>query len=320
MGSAGNYQTVDGTIGFIGFGEAGSLIAKGLSEAGAPRIFAYDSLIHAADGRRALEARAAQSGTALCPTAADLVRRSELIFSTVISTVAAAVAREAAPHLGEGHIYMDLNSTSPAVKGEIAGVITATGARFVEAAVMAAVPPFGHKVPMLLGGEAVADAIARLAPYGMDLEDFGPEIGRATAAKMFRSIVVKGLEALFLECVMAASRYGVAEKVLDYVGVGYPGLDWNKLAHHLIGRTAIHGERRGHEMEEVAATLKAMDMEPIMSEAAARRLLQCAAGLKDRFGDRAPESYHQVLEAMEAKEGLSDEVEDQGQARQHQDP
>ena len=241
MGGADNSET--GTIGFIGFGEAGSLIAKGLGEAGAPRIFAYDSLTHAAAGRRALEARAARSGAALCPTLADLVGRSRIIFSTVVSTVALSVARDAAPHLGDGHIYMDLNSTSPAVKGEIAGVVTATGARFVEAAVMAAVPPLGHKVPMLLGGEAVADAMAKLAPYGMDLEDFGPEIGRATAAKMFRSIVVKGLEALFLECVMAASRYGVAERVLDYVGVGYPGLDWNKLAHHLIGRTALHGER-----------------------------------------------------------------------------
>ena len=304
MVGSGNTENKDGTIGFIGFGEAGSLIAGGLSQAGAPRLFAYDSLTHAADGLRILEARAAGSGATLCPTAAELVRRSDLILSTVVSTVAVAVAREAAPHLGEGHIYMDLNSTSPAVKGEVAGVINATGARFVEAAVMAAVPPFGHKVPMLLGGEAVADAMARLAPYGMELEDFGPEIGRATATKMFRSIVVKGLEALFLECVMAASRYGVAERVLDYVGVGYPGLDWNELAHYLIGRTAIHGDRRGHEMEEVAATLEAMDMEPIMSEAAARRLLQCAAGLENRFGGRAPESYHQVLEAM-AKEALS---------------
>ena len=76
---------------------------------------------------------------------------------------------------------MDLNSTSTAFKGDIAGVITVTGARFVEEAMMAAVPPFGHKVPMLLGGEAVADAMARLGPYGMDLENFGPEIGSATA-------------------------------------------------------------------------------------------------------------------------------------------
>ena len=73
-------------------------------------------------------------------------------------------AREAEPHLGEGLIYMDLNSTSTAVKGDIAGVITVTGARFVEEAMMAAVPPFGHKVPMLLGGESVADAMARLGP------------------------------------------------------------------------------------------------------------------------------------------------------------
>jgi 3-hydroxyisobutyrate dehydrogenase-like beta-hydroxyacid dehydrogenase len=157
---------------------------------------------------------------------------------------------------------------------------------------------------MLLCGEAVPELMARLSPYGMDLENFGPEIGRATATKMFRSIVVKGLEALFLECVLAASRYGVAERVLDYVGTGYPGIDWNKLAHYLIGRTAIHGERRAYEMEEVARTLRAMGIEPIMAEAAARRILMAAsAGLKSRFGDNAPQDYAEVVAAIEQAAG-----------------
>src|SRR3546814_7936676 len=100
---------------------------------------------------------------------------------------------------------------------------------------------------MLLCGEAAGEVIAELAPYGMNLEDFGTEIGRATATKMFRSIVVKGLEALFLECVLASSRYGVTERVFESLAVGYPGLDWDRLAHYLIGRRALHGERRSEE-------------------------------------------------------------------------
>jgi hypothetical protein len=96
----------------------------------------------------------------------------------------------------------------------------------------------------------------------------------------------------------------VAERVLDYVGTGYPGIDWNKLAHYLIGRTAIHGERRAYEMEEVARTLRAMGIEPIMAEAAARRILMAAsAGLKSRFGDNAPQDYAEVVAAIEQAAG-----------------
>ena len=165
---------------------------------------------------------------------------------------------------------------------------------------MAAVPSLGHKVPILLCGAAAGEIVARLSPYGMDLEAFGPEIGRASATKMFRSIIVKGLEALMLECALGAERFGVAERVFDYVSAGYPGLDWNALAHFLLGRTAMHGDRRAHQMLEVADTLRAMDIEPIMSEAAAKRLGEASRlALKRLFEDKPPESYHEVIRAMQ---------------------
>src|SRR3546814_8655716 len=112
---------------------------------------------------------------------------------------------------------------------------------------------------------------------------------------MFRSIIVKGLEALFLECVLASSRYGVAERVLDSVGVGYPGLDWDKLAHYLIGRSALHGERRAHELVEVAETLKALGIEPIMAQAGARRIAGASPyGLKAKRS----EEHTSVLQSL----------------------
>jgi 3-hydroxyisobutyrate dehydrogenase-like beta-hydroxyacid dehydrogenase len=221
----------------------------------------------------------------------------------VVSSVAVDVARDAAPHLEPRHTYVDLNSTSPGTKQEVGRIVGSTGAQFVEAAVMAAVPPLAHKVPLLMCGDAVPGLISRLSRYDMSLEDFGPEIGRATATKMFRSIMVKGLEALFLECALGASKYGVTDRVLESVGVGYPGLDWNKLAHYLIGRTALHGERRGHEMMEVAATLRGLNVDPIMADAAARRILYCAGlGLKSKFAGKAPENYHDVIAAIEEAE------------------
>lgn len=280
-------------IGFIGFGEAGSILAKGLLEAGAPFVSAYDTDPSFAD-------RANQAGVKPYASLQEITEGSEFIFSTVVTTEALNVARKAVAHLNNTHCYLDLNSTSPDEKCKIADTINASGADFVEVAVMASVGPLGIKVPMLLCGPAASRVIDAFTPLGMEMEDFGPVYGRAAATKMFRSIIVKGLEALFGECVLASWRYGVTEKVFDYVGQGYPGPDWNALASNLMARTAIHGERRAHEMVEVARTLKDMGIEPIMADAAAKRLTDWSKhDLKSRFSEAPPESYHEVMQAIE---------------------
>ena len=86
-----------------------------------------------------------------------------------------------------------------------------------------------------------------------------------------RSIVIKGLEALMVECALAAGEHGAADRVYDSLAASYPGIDWRKMARYMIGRVLEHGERRAHEMEEVAATLRAAGIEPLMAEATARR-------------------------------------------------
>ncbi len=276
-------------IGFIGFGEAADGICRGLLGEGVTGISAFD-----------VRPRPAPGGVAMADSLEAMLGQCEVVFAAVTSAVALDVANQAAAHLSGRHLYVDINSVSPETKIRIGGVISAAGARYVEAAVMAGVPAHGHKVPMLLAGEAAPDLIALMAPLGMVMEDFGPRLGRAAAAKMFRSVMVKGMEALFQECVLGADRYGVADKVLDSIGDGYPGIDWNKMASHLIGRTALHGERRAHEMEEVAETLKSLGIEPLMSEAAAKRIAWAAGfGLKEKFGDTAPQSYHDVLEIID---------------------
>ncbi len=280
-------------IGFIGFGEAAAALSDGLLGAGIAKIAAFDT-----------RPRPAMKGVAMAKSLADLIAGADVIIAAVTSAVALDVAKAAAKHLKPRHFYVDINSVSPEVKIAIGKVIDKAGARYVEAAVMAAVPPFKHKVPMLLGGKAAPELIKILSPYGMVLEDFGPEIGRAAATKMFRSIVVKGMEALLQECVLGADRYGVADRVLESVGDGYPGLDWKKLADYLIGRTAIHGVRRAHEMTEVAETLTSLGIEPMMSAAAAKRIAWAGGfGLKEKFGDKAPKSFHEVMRAITEIEG-----------------
>ncbi len=282
----------DVKIGFIGFGEAAALIAEGLTGEGVTNITAYD-----------VRERPSSDGVTMAESMEDMLSRSDIVFAAVTSAVALSAATEAAPYLTQRHLYVDINSVSPETKIAVGKTVTEAGARFVEAAVMAGVPGHGHKVPMLLAGEAAGDLIAAMQPLGMVMEDFGPELGRAAAMKMFRSIMVKGMEALFQECVLGAERYGVSKRVLDSVGDGFPGLDWDKLAHYLIGRTAIHGERRAHEMEEAAETLKSLGIEPMMAAAAAKRIKWAAdKGLAEKFKGKAPASYLEVVAAIRESE------------------
>ena len=281
-------------IGFVGFGEAAFHIAKGLRQPGIDSLTAYD-INTTAQIRR----RASDTGVRLAETNEELVGSSEIVLSTVTSNQAACAAAQNAPYLGARHWYADLNSVSPALKQSIARTIGATGASFVEIAVMAPIPPYGHRVPMLAGGAAAAAFAERMTPFGMRIEVAGIEVGVAAATKMFRSIMVKGMEALMTECVLGASRYGAEPRVFASLAESFPGINWPEMADYMVGRVVVHGERRAREMEEVAETLRSLNIEPIMAEATARRMDWSAQlGLKARFGGEAPGSYREVLEAI----------------------
>jgi 3-hydroxyisobutyrate dehydrogenase-like beta-hydroxyacid dehydrogenase len=128
-------------------------------------------------------------------------------------------------------------------------------------------------------------------------------IGRAAAVKMFRSVIYKGLEALIFECVLGASQYGAEARVFESLNESFPGLDFEKLAHYMVGRVVVHGERRAREMEEVAATLRGLGIEPMMAEATVRRMDWAAGlGLKAKFGGEFPKTYNEVLEAISVVE------------------
>jgi 3-hydroxyisobutyrate dehydrogenase-like beta-hydroxyacid dehydrogenase len=287
-------------VGFIGFGEAGSTLARGLRSAGIERIFAYD--VRSGDGAfgSLIQERAREAQTTIVDSSSDLTDASTILFSTVTSSSALDAAMQTAPFLHSRHTYADLNSVSPALKQDIERVVSATGATFVEAAVMAPVQPSGHKVPMLLGGAGADAFAATMRPFGMRLEVLaGAKVGSAAAVKMCRSIVVKGLEALLLECVMAATKFDADGLVFASLDESFPGIDWKKLADYTSGRVVVHGERRAREMEEVAETLRAIGIDPIMAEATARRQDWSAEmDLKSHFGPEGPKTYQEVVDVI----------------------
>jgi 3-hydroxyisobutyrate dehydrogenase-like beta-hydroxyacid dehydrogenase len=287
-------------IGFVGFGEAGYNLAKGLRGAGVTRMYAYDINTQTAKLGERIKRRAEETQVPLFESSERLAGESDILLSVVTASSAVEAAAQTAPYLRPDHYYADLNSVSPETKRAIERIIAAAGARFVEAAVMAPVPPYGHRVPMLLGGSHARAFADRLSPAGMRFDVVSDHVGAAVAVKMCRSVIVKGLEALLLECALGAAHYGAEERVFASLDETLPGMNWSKLADYMIGRIVEHGERRAREMEEVAETLRAAGIEPIMADATARRQEWGARlNLLDQFGGKAPGSYRQALLAIE---------------------
>jgi 3-hydroxyisobutyrate dehydrogenase-like beta-hydroxyacid dehydrogenase len=245
----------------IGFGEVGGIFARDLARGGATRLGAFD-VAPAAQERAGGLAR---------PSAAEAAREAQVVFISVTAGSALAAAESLAGGLAHRPFVVDVNSVSPAAKQAAARAVEAAGGRYVEAAVMASVPPKGLRSPMLLGGPHAADFMALMAPFGMDLKVYSTEIGKASSVKMCRSVMVKGLEALTTECMLAARHYGVEADVLRSLSDTLPHDDWRGLARYVISRALIHGKRRAEEMREVARTVEEAGIAPLASRAIAER-------------------------------------------------
>ena len=199
------------TISFIGFGEAGQAIASGLREAGIEQIAAWDILFPAPDGEKLKDAAAA-IGVRCATSAADAVRGADAIISAVTAASSVDAARSVRPHLAQQPFFLDINSVSPGRKQETAKLLGDT-ARYVDVAVLAPIHPARHQTPMLLAGPHAAAIAPVMSALDMRVSIAGSEIGAAAAIKMVRSVMIKGIEALTLECFLAAARAGVVDEV-----------------------------------------------------------------------------------------------------------
>jgi 3-hydroxyisobutyrate dehydrogenase-like beta-hydroxyacid dehydrogenase len=198
------------------------------------------------------------------------VAGADVVVSAVTAGSAVAAAEPAAAALDRGAFYVDVNSVSPATKQAVASLVEAGGGRFVEAAIMTSVPPRGLKSPILLGGAHMAAFAEAMAPFAMDLSPYAERIGSASAVKMCRSVMVKGMEALFLESMVAARHYGVEDDVLASLK-DMVDQDWERLGGYMMSRAITHGRRRAEEMREAARTVAEAGLEPLQSAATAVR-------------------------------------------------
>ena len=272
-------------IGLVGYGEVGRIFCAGLQPKVA-QVAAWDLKFADAASAPAQQEHARAHGVQACASMQALCEASDLVISAVTASNTLAVAEEAAPFLRAGTVFLDLNSASPGTKQRAAAAVQARGAHYVEAGVMTSVPPYGIRVPMLLGGPHAAALAAVLTGWGMDAKPVSDRLGVASAIKMSRSVMIKGLEALVIESYATARAYGVEDHVLPTLQETFPSIVWSEQGAYFFSRVVQHGKRRAEEMREAANTVREAGFAPIMAAAIADKQQwvadQAAAGV---FGE-----------------------------------
>jgi 3-hydroxyisobutyrate dehydrogenase-like beta-hydroxyacid dehydrogenase len=258
---------------FIGFGEVGQTFAEGLLRRDDVRISAYDILVGEPAGER-LQQRARELGVRLHDSAKAALADAEIVFSAVTASSAEGVARTIGACLGRDQIIFDVNSAAPSTKQRAAGHVASSGAHYVEGAVMAAVLQPGIAVPILAGGPRAADLADQLNALGMNVTAVSDRYGVASAMKLCRSIMIKGMEALMLDCAAASEAWGIKDTVFASLSATFPSIDWHALCGNMRERVGTHGVRRSAEMHEAAEMLSSLGIDPHLATAIAEAQLR----------------------------------------------
>jgi 3-hydroxyisobutyrate dehydrogenase-like beta-hydroxyacid dehydrogenase len=302
------------TIGLVGYGEVGRILAEDLRKQDL-NVIAYDIKL-GGDKAGPLREHASEHGVALSTSHAELAASADFIVSAVTASQAVPVAQACAPAIKNSAFFLDFNSASPGAKQRAAKLIDAAGGRYVEGAVMTSIPPYRIRVPLLLGGATASELAPLLVELGFDAKVASEKLGVASAVKMCRSVMIKGLEAMTIECFTTARAYGVEDAVLASFKETYPGIDWEKQGAYFFQRVIEHGRRRAEEVREVAETVRDIGLTPWSAEGTAERQA-FIADLADEglFGAKGTKSFarspdwrteaDRILAAIKAKKQAS---------------
>ncbi|WP_160122946.1 NAD(P)-dependent oxidoreductase [Rhodovarius lipocyclicus] len=289
-------------IGFVGFGEAAQCFAAHLATQGQPPMPVYcDGPTNHPPYSDAFRAKAASLGAEPMDSLRALMARADIVFSAVVVATAAQVGQAIAALARPGMLVVDINASTPRAKLAVAQAVTARGAAFVDANLMGAVSLYGARVPLYASGDGMARFLRVFTPLGFTIEDAGPLPGTAAAVKLLRSVVTKGIEALVMEALTAATLAGVRPEALRGICEPMDATSFSGFLDMCVRTDVLHAERRAVEMEGVADGLREMGVEPLMTTATAARLRASAAlGLRGEFAARKGYDAAQVLDAYAA--------------------
>ncbi len=256
-------------VGLVGYGEVGRILAEDLRAQGVT-VATYDLKLGGTHAEP-LQRHAGLHGVTLAASHVDLAAQADMIVSAVTASQAEPVAAAVAPAIRPGAWFLDFNSASPGAKQRAAAMVDGAGGRYVEGAVMTSIPPYRIRVPLLLGGAAAAELSPLLATLGFAPQVASDQFGVASATKMCRSVMIKGLEAMVIESFTAARHYGVEDALIASLAETFPAIDWEKQGAYFFQRVIEHGRRRSEEVREVAETVREAGLTPWSAAGTAER-------------------------------------------------
>ncbi len=292
-------------IGFVGFGEAARCFAAHMAAQGVKPILAY---CHGKTNRppypEAFVAQAAECAVTLVDRLEDL-SDVDVVFSAVVVAAARTTGEAIAGIIQPGALVVDINASTPATKKRVAQAVEARGGEFADANLMGAVSLYGASVPLYTSGSGAARFAQTFAPLGFSIDLAGSEAGKAAAVKMLRSVVTKGIEALVVEALTAASLAGVRQEAMRGICDTMDATSFSKFVDMCIRTDVLHAERRAVEMEGVMDGLQELGLPPVMTEAVVKRLrLSSDSVLRSSFAERKSYSADDVLDAYHHKIAL----------------
>lgn len=283
-------------LGLLGCGEAGQAIAQSLHRRSGQPVSGFDIR---AIGEGAQLDLSDITELKIASDRAELASDADIILSVVTADDAMTAASQLCPYLSEQHIFIDANSISPHTKKQIAQQVSATGASYLDMAIMAPILPRGHKTPVLVAGPGRARLTPILDEFEFDYDWRGEAIGEASMVKMLRSILIKGVESLVCECVTAAQGQGLDTEILTSAGKTLGIEDMPGLADYVMERVARHGRRRAAELREVAKTLEELGLSNYLPTAIAKHQdLVADLELAEQFSGDIPENRTILATAM----------------------
>jgi len=287
-------------IGFLGFGEVGSTFAVGLKGAGA-EVRAYDKCWDMETVGQRIQRRSQEKGIALAHTPAALAGWAEILIAVTTPKVARETAEMVAASLRPGQFYADLNSATPTMKRQVEDVLRASGADLIDGGILGVPGQTGLKTPIALSGKRASELAQVLGGFGMQIQVVGELIGQASAYKVIRSIYTKGVEAVLLECLVAAEQFDLRPQVLETL-YAFLRQKPEEMFNMVLTTHAIHARRRSGEMEGVLALLQESGIDSRMTEATMKKLAWSAdLKLVDVFDGEVPARMEMVLQAIQAK-------------------
>ncbi|GHU18251.1 hypothetical protein FACS189475_03410 [Betaproteobacteria bacterium] len=291
-------------IGFIGLGEAGYFMSKGLTKEGIPAIKAFDvALTMEGKYKQTILDRAGDAGITLVSSMEELAGNTSIIFCAVQAQYAQDVAASALPAIKPGSVYVDVTTAKPAQKEALAEKFRVKGISYVDGAMMGSLPVDAHKVPMLCSGEGAEDICSTMNKYGMKMTFVPGKAGMASIQKLVRSSFMKGTEALAVETLLIAKKMGVEKETLQSLATSMAQSSFDETLIRLARADTIHAERRAHEIEDCAEFMLENSITPIMAKATVERLRRSATmRLKEELGGVTPKTIEEVYALWDAKQ------------------